>query len=1096
MRRILLAVLFVLSFNTVFSIDIENFSLQNNSYLNILSNNISLSITNNESQVNLTYYLYNSSNFIEKSSQIILSSSISIQLESLAEEMYSIFFSVIDGTTPLQNRTIVNISHLSPLSYNISGVGHDYRDFDCHENYCYFPSYFDNTVYVYNENFTYNGTSYDLTGSADNIEGIYFKNDSWYLLANNSQVLRYDVNFNYLESYSLLSEMSIAQQFYFYNDSWYVLSLFDDTIYVYAENFTYTGTSYDVSSPDAVPIDFFNQGGSWYAYGNQYDFIYDFGNNWTYTGVNFSIYDTVQNVNSLLVSENIMYVLEPGGGFKVSFVEEFYLNLNKTEVTNLTFFTVDTIDPNFILKNNYSDGMEITSYEFVLLDFTETNDSNLNYTNYSYNGQEIDEFLITAFRDRPTLGIKNYTGVSYNISNSTPFITDILFKDNMFYLLDFTTNMIDVYDSNFIYLNMSYNTTAQDLAPFSIDFKDGFFYVVGSSTDTIYQYYENFTYTGNSFDVSSQATNPKGLTFHNDSWYLSDFTSNNVFQYYENFTYTGNSFDISGENTAVSDIYRLGDFYYSVDYGTNEIYQYNDSWNYTGLSFDTLPQDTFPTCLEFSNGEFYVGGAGTDFVYLYNHLVNETRFRFDFNGNQTINAIVFDKANNFVSRNYTVFVNPFQYFKFNNTFGQQLFNFTFGGTFFEEQAALKIYDIGLGNQTLLFEKLGYNSTNVTLEYNTTSEYDVTIIIPLASIFLNIFDRATDALLTGLSFVTMIGPTGFFGNTTTGQINISDVLFIADDYSITVEHQGYATETIYFTFTNQQEINLEISLINESNPNLGTITYVLKNQDKDSLVGAICQALEWNPDQDAFVKVSEDRTNDQGRCTMNIELETKTYQFFFTFEDLSKITQSERVRLDGEVRTIVLEDQALDVINFNEEFIVSINETEINSYTSRLNFFSRNTLGETHTACINRYKIIMGVRTLIDTICSSGTTVDFSSTYATNNTYILEVEGVILNGESTIPIDSFLHKAITSMEKLLDNYDLNRFIAFILIVFGLSVGGLGLFKDNEAILNLGTLIVIVSTWFIFYVFPSLYSGVFAASMTVVGCYMLYAGFVSK
>jgi hypothetical protein len=1055
---------------------------------------VNVTVTDNESGVDFTKYFYE------------------------GEEIPEIL------VTSFKDRPISNISNYTGISFDIGAQEGSPRGMFFKDSFWYLVGEQSDTIFKYYENFTYTGTSFDVGAQDNRPFDLFFKDGFWHLVgARDDTIFKYYENFTYTgTSFDVSAQDTFPISLTFKDGFWYLVGSSNDNIYQYYENFTYTGTSFDVGAQDLAPRGLFFKDSFWYLVGGVNAEIFKYYENFTYTGNSFDVGVQDNEPRDLFFKEQSLYLLGDDTNsvflYNTTIFNQTIFEFNHVGNNNITIFAQDNAGNNAtqnitIFVNIYENflniiedfnnlSLEINTYEFLLFDFINlsniTSDPNFDFIKYFYKGEEIPEIFLTPIEDRPILGIKNYSGVSFDISSEDALPKSLFFNGEFWYVSGDVNNAVFKYEVGGIYTGTSFDISTEDIAPRGIFLKDDFWYLAGAQTDNIYQYYENWTYTGTSFDISSEDLNPTAIFFNDGFWYLSGNSNDEIFQYYENWTYTGTSFDISLQDaTPVGMVFQDG-FWYLAGAQNDNIYQYYENWTYTGTSFDISTEDTIPAGIAFRDKFFGVAGDLTGQIYRYNTIFNETIFRFDEFGNQNVTIFAQDIQGNNISSDISLFVDPFQYFRFTDNLTNQILNFTFFDIFFEEEAQIKLSDLGFGSKTLIFEKQGFNDTNFTIEFTNTSEYNLTIQIPFSKIILQIFDRDTDALLASPpdSEITMIGPVGFEGSTSTGIIEIIDALFISGDYQIIVEHSGYRTESIFFEFTNQQIINLEISLIPETNPFIGTITYALKDQESNSLEGAICQALEWNPTQDAFTLVSEARTNDQGRCTMNIELETKSYQFFFIFEDLSLLTQSEIILIDGEVRTKVLIDERLETLAFNEKFLISLNETDINNYTSRINFFSSNTLGETHISCINRYKIIRGIRTQINSTCNTGTTNDFSITYQTNNTYDLEIEALIIDESNSIPIGSFFHESITGIENLLKKYNYNKVIALFLIVFGVSVGGFGFFKDNEILVSSGVIIVCVSTWFIYFVFPSLYSGGFAASMTMICSFMLYGVFVRK
>ena len=84
--------------------------------------------------------------------------------------------------------------------------------------------------------------------------------------------------------------------------------------------------------------------------------------------------------------------------------------------------------------------------------------------------------------------------------------------------------------------------------------------------------------------------------------------------------------------------------------------------------------------------------------------------------------------------------------------------------------------------------------------------------------------------------------------------------------------------MYTAKQHQEILNVDIYMLNSSQPDAGTITLVVKNSLSQFVEGTICSALEWKPAQSAFVSVAQGLTNVNGETIINIELGTKIYKF--------------------------------------------------------------------------------------------------------------------------------------------------------------------------------------------------------------------------
>ncbi len=125
--------------------------------------------------------------------------------------------------------------------------------------------------------------------------------------------------------------------------------------------------------------------------------------------------------------------------------------------------------------------------------------------------------------------------------------------------------------------------------------------------------------------------------------------------------------------------------------------------------------------------------------------------------------------------NQTFEIQPFQFFRFNDTNTNNLItNYTFAGvSSVGELVTLDARNFSFGSNSLLFSKVGFLSTNITVVFNNTMQINDTIDINVATIVVRIFNRETLELLNGTTAITLQSTVGFNGTTETGLLNITN-----------------------------------------------------------------------------------------------------------------------------------------------------------------------------------------------------------------------------------------------------------------------------------------------------------------------------------
>jgi len=469
---------------------------------------------------------------------------------------------------------------------------------------------------------------------------------------------------------------------------------------------------------------------------------------------------------------------------------------------------------------------------------------------------------------------------------------------------------------------------------------------------------------------------------------------------------------------------------------------------------------------------------------------NDSSYTFATNGNKAINITLADKAGNIVTdENNVVFINPYQYFNFETPTGTKIYNFTFRGEFFEETARFKIFDLVSENdlptnKTLLFEKVGYEDTNITLLFNSTSEYNQTDTITLAKIVVHIYDRQTENLLTNSVELTLIDGIGDNATTSTGKYNFTKESFIEGEYHIIAQSEGYSTEVVYFDFDNQEIVNVDIYMLNNTLSNFGTIQLIAKDRFSRFVDGALCQAKEWKSAQSSYSLVTEGLTNTNGEVLLDIELGTKEYIFTCTKEDYSATTEPEIIKTDLATRTLVLTKAEEEEIEELSGLTYSISPDEDNyldkivnnSATIEFNYTDSNK--QVVKGCIKYYKKEGLSKELLGENCSNSASANLVKTFNTNNSFTLVAEASVTTATGkNFVLQSFSYPSNINIRDFLVKYGLDIIIPTVLILLSI---GLGLIAKN---IYISLVLIDICVWFIYAILPNKMPGQAAMTITL-------------
>lgn len=419
----------------------------------------------------------------------------------------------------------------------------------------------------------------------------------------------------------------------------------------------------------------------------------------------------------------------------------------------------------------------------------------------------------------------------------------------------------------------------------------------------------------------------------------------------------------------------------------------------------------------------------------------ESSYTFTVNGNKTINVTATDLAGNTNSSlNNIMLLNPNIGYSFNVS-GSPITNFTFGGK--ADVAGIVDFDIyndglNLGSNTLLFEKLGFISQNFTFSLDTTTSQNFSFNVILASINAQIFDRDTESLILENVTLQLVGPVGTVTSTVTGIASLLALNGTPGDYQIIATTANYGTETVYFTYTNQQNLSVKIYMLNSSASNLGTLNVRVKDSLSFLVESAILNLLEWKPDQSSYLSVGQCQTSSNGICTLNIELNDKLYKVQATKDTVTKTTNAQIITATGETITITLEDVVLTETPDLANVLSNMSETIVgNLSTTRLEWID--TDGVVGQACITTYKNTGFNQVLLAQNCTSASTGILFVTNEINNTFGIIIKGTIDYSGTTYFIDQFSHDSLESIAVSFQNNGLDIFIPTIFLMMALAAG---------------------------------------------------------
>ncbi len=463
------------------------------------------------------------------------------------------------------------------------------------------------------------------------------------------------------------------------------------------------------------------------------------------------------------------------------------------------------------------------------------------------------------------------------------------------------------------------------------------------------------------------------------------------------------------------------------------------------------------------------------------------------NGNLSYNITAIDLVGNSIVEPGVLFVNPFQFFNFQTNGGSPITNYVFGGLNFSNTASISTYNsiISLGNNTVLFEKLGFTSTNVAFNLNTTSIINITTNVTNSTIVIRIFDRETGLILTGLTSITLQATTGFNGSTTTGFLNISDINFINEQYQILAEHTGYDTENVFFNYNNQEIINVDIFMLNTTGDESGQITIVVKNSLSQFVESAVCSALQWQPSESAFISVAQGLTNVIGETMLNIQLNNVIYKFSCTKDTFTTITNAQVIQIDESSLTIILDDVILAPTTLFPNLVTSLTNTTINSTHQLITYNFADSDGLTTEACLQVFLVNGNRRNFETENCVSTSTGTILLTVDVNQTSNILIQGILTTSEVIDYVtDSITIQGTGNLAGQLAKIGMDVIIPTMLLLLGL---GLGILLSK---IEIAVVFMAVAGWVSVAFVPTILKSTIAMFITVVVALMLWLGFNRK
>ncbi|MDH4127273.1 MAG: LamG domain-containing protein [Spirochaetota bacterium] len=637
-------------------------------------------------------------------------------------------------------------------------------------------------------------------------------------------------------------------------------------------------------------------------------------------------------------------------------------------------------------------------------------------------------------------------------------LSGITYYNNSLWISTSDGNIYE-YSLNRIYTGFSFNTITEDNNIQGITSGPIGLNIVGSETDSVYEYTKekgnilnlsNIWFKTTILNTSTNGNINTSYSLNGDS--LVQACTNNLTCLF-NLTLSDGYYNISffAENNETNIISENQSFIVDITKPNIQVLQALNTTNFT-INFNNVVNVT--------DNLSGLKSCTIDITYLEadepdsNFLINCTDTQL-FTRAGTYEGIVLavDNAGNIATLNATGLIEPIVYINFLNINTSPIINYNiniihpngFSINYLNISNPVQLSPVNngvldLGVYNITFSKLGYQTQTISLNITDTSggtEQNYTI--TESKIIINIYDRQTNSLLTGLTLITLISSIGYNSSTTTGLLNISDINFLSEQYQIIAEHTDYSTETIVFNYNNQEFLNVNMYLLNSTSLNFGTITIKAIADTGELINGAVCSALEWKSSISAYESVVSGLTNINGETILNIELNIKNYKFSCTKEGITAISEPQIIQITGSVLPIILDTSVLIPSPFLENIDFSLINTTENSTHERITFTWTDTDGLVTEGCVNVYKVKGTSKTLKSQTCASGSTSQIQILVDINQTYNTIVEAVVkINGLYT-PLDSLIFSGENDISKSLKENNLALIIPFLFAIIGLVIG---------------------------------------------------------
>jgi len=426
---------------------------------------------------------------------------------------------------------------------------------------------------------------------------------------------------------------------------------------------------------------------------------------------------------------------------------------------------------------------------------------------------------------------------------------------------------------------------------------------------------------------------------------------------------------------------------------------------------------------------------GTDYI-------NFDDFTFADGDNFTIenNSIVNSLDNlNWSEANTTIdSIDFLHYFRFdyNSTL---LSNWSFG-TFSTLTNELTLFFTALGNE----ESKNFFGFN----FSYSDSNNITYNISQATIIMEFYDITDYTLISSQNITIEIIGSSYSNifTTSTGYLNITSLLLRDETYNVIVSTPDFETTTTAFTFTNQEELNVNVYMtpLEVNDTIIADIIINVVDDYQSPLKGLNVIQYVWDSGASEYVQNNLKATDYNGQTSFKVFLNTKLYNFcaeylgvLYCEEDLSININTQEITIEVPISEIAVFDDPsiLDV-----DFSYSLTNTSVEilgiNYTS-VTFTYNNLELDIDEYCLKIYEISNLKRTLVANQCSSLHSTGLSINVIENSSKNYVAVATIQLGDNIREIDELFLYAEFQLQEALEDYGFIKII--LLAVVGFLIG---------------------------------------------------------